>query len=461
MDVATLSPSQVKELCSIQESHFFDRKALAVSPAKLSRAMSAFANADGGELVVGINDDGTWAGASEIERFNGHLSAFEPLFPYGTEFNYEFLANTADGTFVLHITIQKSRDIKVATDGKTYIRRGAQCLECSDLDLLARQKGLTTRETATLKFDPVEIWNSETVIGFMLDVLPTTDPEKWLRKEALLVEGLPTVAATVLFHDEPQVHLPKSGVKLYRYASSGIEGEREHLAYDPVSIEGCAYQVIKLTVDETIRQVEEIPILEASGLSEIKYPRETLHEIITNAVIHRDYAINDDVHVRIFDNRIEVQSPGSLPANITPGNILDERFSRNPKIVRLLNKFPDPPNKDVGEGLNTAFAAMRKLDLREPLVEDTGTSVRVVIRHEPLAAPEQRIVDYLARSTTRTINNREARALLHRPDAERSIRKLFQKMSESGIIQRVPGTVRGGSRYQLIEHGDGEVQLQE
>jgi ATP-dependent DNA helicase RecG len=64
------------------------------------------------------------------------------------------------------------------------------------------------------------------------------------------------------------------------------------------------------------------------------------------------------VHIRIFDNRIDVESPGRLPAHITPENILKERFARNPTLVRLINKFPNPPNKDVGEGLNTAFAAM-------------------------------------------------------------------------------------------------------
>jgi ATP-dependent DNA helicase RecG len=48
----------------------------------------------------------------------------------------------------------------------------------------------------------------------------------------------------------------------------------------------------------------------SSGLEEITYPDETLHEIITNAVLHRDYSVASDVHVRIYDNRIEVESPG-------------------------------------------------------------------------------------------------------------------------------------------------------
>lgn len=177
-----------------------------------------------------------------------------------------------------------------------------------------------------------------------------------------------------------------------------------------------------------------------------------LHEIITNAVIHRDYAVNDDVHVRIFENRIEVQSPGTLPANITPQNILEERFARNPMIVRLLNKFPDPPNKDVGEGLNTAFAAMRSLELKDPEILDTGTSVQVVIRHESLASPESRIVEH--QKVKGTINNRESRTLLNRPEADRSIRRLFEKLVGADVIERVPGTTRGGSRYRLTDRDE-------
>jgi ATP-dependent DNA helicase RecG len=118
-------------------------------------------------------------------------------------------------------------------------------------------------------------------------------------------------------------------------------------------------------------------------------------------------------------------------------------------IVRLLNKFPDPPNKDVGEGLNTAFAAMRSLDLKDPEIIDNGTSVLVIIRHESLASPESRIVDHL--KAKGTINNREARVLLNRPEADRSIRRLFEKMVDAGVIERVPGTVRGGSRYVAVQ----------
>ena len=92
MELAVLTGEQIATVCAIAEDHFHDRKSRRVTPAKLTKAMSAFANADGGELLVGIENDGAWDGFGKIEDCNGHLRAMEMLFPYGSEFN------STDGT---------------------------------------------------------------------------------------------------------------------------------------------------------------------------------------------------------------------------------------------------------------------------------------------------------------------------------------------------------------------------
>ena len=173
------------------------------------------------------------------------------------------------------------------------------------------------------------------------------------------------------------------------------QGTRETLEFDPITIEGCLYNQIRDAVNKTRSLIQGVKVVGERGLETISYPPETLHEIITNAVLHRDYSVLDDIHIRIFDNRVEVESPGRLPGHITETNILQERFSRNGAIVRMINKFPEPPNKDVGEGLNTAFAAMKQLRLREPLIRQTDHSVLVEIRHQRLGRPEELIMEYL------------------------------------------------------------------
>jgi ATP-dependent DNA helicase RecG len=171
--------------------------------------------------------------------------------------------------------------------------------------------------------------------------------------------------------------------------------EREALMFDPITIEGPVCDLIGEAVAKTKEVIEGIKRLTETGLEDISYPDETLHEIITNAVLHRDYSIATDVQIRAYDDRVEIHNPGRLPGHVTVENVLDEQFARNPKLVRLTNKFPNPPNKDVGEGLNTAFAAMRKIRLREPEISEQENSVVVHIRHQRLSSPAQIVMEYL------------------------------------------------------------------
>lgn len=270
-------------------------------------------------------------------------------------------------------------------------------------------------------------------------MVPTSEPELWLRKQELLKDDKPTVSGIVLFADLPQAILPKrSGIKVYRYKTSAPEGTRDTLVGEPISVEGCAYDIIKQTVEITREIIGGIQILGTKGLEPVSYPKETLHEVITNAVLHRDYAIADDVHVRIFDNRVEVESPGRLPAHITPKNILKERFARNGNLVRVINKFPDPPNKDVGEGLNTAFEAMRNLRFKEPVISELDNSVLVQIRHERLASAEDIIMEYLNNPDNRSITNRVARGLTG-IKSENSMKNVLLRLRDRGLIRQVHG----------------------
>ena len=453
-----LRPDEVLALLAKPESHFLDMKAKEIAPAKLTKSMSAFANADGGELFIGIAQRGTgfaWDGFPSAESANGYLQPFELLFPLGQAFTYEFLSALGETGLILHATILKTREIRYATDGVPYLRRGAQNLPVTGpaaLEALKRAKGLITHEDATLAASEELITNSTKTLEFMLAVIPHSEPEVWLKKQQLVLEGRPTVAGTMLFAEEPQVLLPKGAVKIYRYKTSNTEGTRETLAFDPVTIDGPIYDQVRGAVTKTVELTEQIRIMTEDGLQPIKYPHESLHEIITNAVLHRDYALNDDVHVRIFDNRVEVESPGRLPAHITPANILSERFARNPKIVRLVNKFPNPPNKDVGEGLNTAFQAMKRLRLREPQIIERDNSVLVLIRHERLASPEQTIVAYLHQQGT--ITNAKAREITGIA-SEVQVRAIFKRLLEANEIEQVPGTFKATTAYRLATRRRG------
>lgn len=446
--VSEITDKQLLEVLSYTEGHFLDLKAKNIKPSKLTKTISAFANADGGELYIGIAENVTlpyphkWQGFAKPEEANAHIQVFENLFPLGDDYSYTFLSHPKQSGVILQVAVRKTKSIVVANDGIAYARRGAQSLPVdtpSKLALLERNKGITSFENEPVSVDLARVGNSTTIIKFILEVVPTSEPEAWLRKQELIRDSKPTVAGVVLFADLPQAILPKrSGIKIYRYKSSEEEGTRETLVDDPISIEGCAYDLIKEAVNVTRRIIGGIQVLGTRGFEPVTYPTETLHEVITNAVLHRDYAIANDVHVRIFDNRVEVESPGRLPAHITPRNILKERFARNGNLVRVINKFPDPPNKDVGEGLNTAFEAMRNLRLKDPVVGESENSVVVRIKHERLASAEDMVVEYLNNPDNPLITNRVARGLTG-IKSENSMKNVLLRLRDRGLIEQVPG----------------------
>lgn len=453
IQVVNISDQEVEKVLSCEESHFVDLKAIEIAPSKLTRSISAFTNSEGGELYIGIDESSnirSWRGFSNIEAANAHIQVFEHLFPLGDGYSCLFLGNSVYPGLVLKIEISKSREIRTASNGIAYLRRGAQNLpQTSDEELsrLRRAKGLTSFETETIAVDPTIISDSLQIVEFMIEVVPSSEAEPWLRKQNLIRDDKPTVAGLILFADEPQAVLPKRcGIKIYRYNTKEEEGTRDVLAFDPISIEGSAYSQIYAAVSKATEIIESVRIMTTEGLKPARYPHEALHEIITNAVLHRDYSIADDIHVRIFDNRVECLSPGNLPAHITTENILSERFSRNGVIVRLINKFKNPPNKDVGEGLNTAFSAMRKMNLKDPEITQTGQYVQVRLKHESLGTPQELILQYL--QTHPFIANKQVREITS-SKSENSVKHILQRMVKTGELEVVPGKTVFDTKYKL------------
>jgi ATP-dependent DNA helicase RecG len=456
IDLIPITGAERDRLLVLEEGHFSELKAKEIAPKKLAKTISAFANAAGGDLYIGIGETEllgtkirTWHGFADQEAANGHLQSLEALFPLGAEYSYEFLRAPGSTGLVLHITVQRTPQVSRTHDKKVYVRRGAQNIEIKGADALNRlrlDKGIESFEKQPVDVDLSILSQSTKLSSFIEQVVPMLTPPVFVRKQALVRGNKPIVAGVLLFAEEPQAALPKrSGVKLFRYKTTEAEGTRETLAGEPKSIEGPIYELIKSAVSETVAMVEGIQKLGPKGLEPVKYPFETLHEIVTNAILHRDYSIAADVQIRVFDNRIEVESPGLLPGHVTTRNILKEQFARNGVLVRLINKFPDPPNKDIGEGLNTAFNAMKRSRLKPPLITEKDNSVVVLIKHDRLASPEESVMDYL--SNHDTITNRVARELTG-ITSENTMKEVFLRLAKSKLIERVPGKTGASAAWQ-------------
>lgn len=461
MQTKTISKADALALAQRSEDHFYDRKASAIKGAKLQKIAVAFANADGGEVYVGIADDKhepdpakRWAGTANIEDYNQHIQALVEVQP-ALPMEFTFLRAESTGPFVLRVEIEKSQSVHKTADGSVYERKGAQSLPVADPERIAAlsfAKGATSFEDCSVDSSYAEdIVDSPVLAAFLAGYSPSTDPLDLSINKGLIDRKTfkPKVAGLLLFSPDPAGSVPrKCSIRIARYETREDDPEREHLG-SIETVEGPLYDLIHKAVARVTEIMSSINVWTTDGPKAMAYPPETLWEITVNAVIHRDFSVSDDVQILLFDNRIEVVSPGRLPAFVTKDNILDVRYARNPKVVSLLSRYKDAPNKDIGEGLNTAFQKMKDWKLRSPEIGVEGNYVRVIIPHAPLATPQESVMEFLGKH--KVITNKQARDITG-IKSENAVKSEFYKLRDAGLIEMIPELKGSKAAWRLKEN---------
>ena len=447
MNTKIISHSDEIALCTKAEDHFYDRKAAAIKGAKVQKVAVAFANADGGEFYIGIADDKDqpdpnkrWNGLENIEGYNSHIQSLMEVQP-ALPVEMTFLKSESKPNYILKVQVEKSQSVHKTADQSIYERKGAQSLPVTDperITALSFAKGAVSYEDSIAESALAEdVFETNEILGFLKDYSPSSDPLEFSINKNLLDRKTykPKVAGLLLFANEPSSVLTKKcSVKIIRYETKEEDPDRDNLG--PIeTIDGPLYTLIIKTIDRVTAIMSSINVWTTEGSKPMAYPAETIWEVIVNAFIHRDYSMSDDVQILIFDNRIEVLSPGRLPAFVNMDNILDVRYARNPRIVGILSRYKDAPNKDIGEGLNTAFNKMREWRLKNPEIIDEGNYVRVILPHASLATPQDAIMEFLKKNGI--ITNRQARDLTG-IKSENAVKSEFYKLRDAGLIEMIP-----------------------
>lgn len=462
MQVREISKADALALSSQPEGHFYDRKAAAIKGAKLQKLISAFANADGGDVYIGIADDKDesdpekrWVGAS-IEDYNQIIQSTLEIRP-SPPVMMEFLKSPLSSNYILHIQVDKSQSVHQTADGTVYERKGAQSLPIKDAEritALGFAKGASSYEDMQVdSADAEDVVDSDEIMVFLGDYSPRTDPLDLSINKGLIDRKTfkPKCCGLLLFANDPSGLVPKKcSLKIVRYKTKEDDPERDHLEFTE-TIEGPLFPLIKRSVRRVTEIMSSISVWTTDGAKSMQYPPETLWEIVVNAVIHRDYSVSDDVQILIFDNRIEVLSPGRLPGFVSRDNILDVRYARNPKIVGMLSKYKDAPNKDIGEGLNTAFQKMKEWRMRSPEILEEDNYVRVVIPHASLATPQEAIMEFLSKNNT--ITNKQARDITG-IKSENAVKSEFYKLRDAGKIEMIPELKGNKAAWRLLTTND-------
>jgi ATP-dependent DNA helicase RecG len=450
-----------ERLLNLEEDHFSDLKSFRIKPSTLQETFVSFANSDGGDLYVGIEDKKEIGerivGFKSIEDANGVIhTLLEETEPSIENIELEFI-NFGTNNFVLHVSIPKSPKVHYTSQKKCFIRVNASKKEIKGeriIELSYSKGAFQYEKQAVENIENEELAASNSLHSYMSRIHSSLDKTLFLRKQRLLSkkEGAwyPNVGGILLFDEQPQASLDtRCAIKIYRLRTSDEEYKREQLEEMPTTINGPIEEQILSAIKKVSEILSDVTYQQAGKLVKLKYPSEAIKEILVNAVLHRDYSLNDDIHIKIYDNRIEILSPGKLPGYITPENIYEERFSRNPNLVRMLHNLPDPVNHDIGEGLDTARNELRKAGLVEPKIRELENAVIVTIKHQRIASLEDVILEYFQENPNGLIANKDVRELSGEDDVNK-IKKTFQKLRRQGTIEPEDGTASAFEfRYRL------------
>ena len=445
--IATISHEQAMTLCARPEDQFFDRKSSASKARTAQKIAVAFGNSEGGEIAFGIKDDSDEPDTSkrlslfsDPEDANDVLQSIYAVNPPLT-FRYSFYKVEGLDGVLLRVFIDKSQHVHAVADGTVYRRLGASSISIKDPNEISRiafAKGAISFENTKLDGQSPEAVVESEQAKYLTGAIPEgPDSLAFAINEGLVdrSDWTPNVAGALILADHPQGLVPtRCECRIVFYDTREEKPEREHLKINE-TVGGPLYNLINQVVRRVVDILSGISIITTEGIKKVDYPQEAIWEIITNAIIHRDYSISDDSQIVIYQNRIEVISPGTLPAFVNLDNILDVRYSRNPKIVRTLRRYPDAPNQDLGEGLNTAYQKMQDRRLKPPIIEIMNNYVKVTISHSPLASPEEAIIEFF--KSNDSITNRQARDLTG-IKSENQMKEVLYRVRDQGLIYLDP-----------------------
>jgi len=395
----------------------------------LAETIVAFTNADGGTLYVGVDESGAPMGDLYPEEFDTAVQQAELRCRPPIIVNWE--PTEIGGAFVFVGRVQRSAELHALDDGRVLVRTGTENrpLAGEQLQQLATSRSTAEYEAELMPganradFDPemlrefVEAWEKR-------QGRPLTRPlDDLLTEMGWLLNGAPTVAGILLFASNPQAFIPRSGLTFVRFNGTNVRKEEGGAGYGRrVEFKGPLSQIVKRTWDilqEEIRIGAVVRGLERK--EQWQYPPTAIREALVNAIAHRDYRVRGRaIEVRMFSDRLEISSPGGLPGFITIDNIVDEHFSRNPRIVNGLYQWGYI--EELGLGVDLMIQEMVNAGHPPPEFRATDFSFTVVFKN----VQERRPIS--ASKVDLTMNERQAKALSYLQQQNRITNREYQKL---------------------------------
>jgi ATP-dependent DNA helicase RecG len=430
---------------------------------QIIKTVVGFCNQYGGKIIIGVDNDGTIVGLSDDEIQNvmeyAEKSIFESTAPPIIPLIY---SQVIGGKTVLIIEVfpgmNKPYYVKSETlDKGTYVRLGRSTLRAT-ADMIEELKW----QSRGLSYDTLAVYHAklrdldELAIERFLKQrkgkkkLPENFQEALLAYHLISIEHAhvyPSVAGILLFGTDPDRFFSEAMIICTRF--SGVSG-REALATR--DCEGKLTTQFNEAFDFIVSQLNRSFTIKGRLREEqLEVPEEAVREALLNAIVHRNYHIKAPIKIAIFDNRIEIFSPGNFPGPLNSYNLkMGFTFVRNTAIAKVFREMGLV--EKLGSGLLTIFKSYEKRGLKEPQIVELENSVKCILpRPGPVHAalePErdemERILSLFEVATELKISDMVRNSRIPRATVGRKLAKLLQL----GIVKKIG---KGKStRYLLI-----------
>jgi predicted HTH transcriptional regulator len=372
-----MDATELIKLISSGEDSRTQLKENVTNPTSLAGELVAFSNSRGGRIFIGVTNLGEIAGLSsdDVRRINQLVSntatnLVRPSVNLDTE-----NISTADGKLVMVITVIEGLSKPYSdNDGVFWVKSGSD------------KRRITSREELQRMFQNANIVHADEVpvTGTTTEEIDMDHFREFFERqyhkslnEVLNRDGIPLIqllnnlglaredtlnlAGLLLFGRQPQRHRPVFVVKAVSFVGNNPEGTQYR---ESENIVGCLRDLHKGTLSFFNRNLRRLQFgRNVNSQGDLEVPVTAMEELVANMLMHRDYFISAPWRVMIFDNRIELISPGSLPNNLTVENVRHGvSIIRNPLITSFA-QMGELPYWGMGTGIRRALAAVPRLKL--------------------------------------------------------------------------------------------------
>ena len=343
---------------------------------EICQAVSAFSNANGGSILVGVANDGKVIGVdigrNTIEELANYIkrNTDPAIFPSVKILDVE-------GKEIIGIEVKESAEKPVFFKNHAYKRVGKtnQRISSSEIRKLAKESGVKVywdervSEDASLEDieeEKVRLFLKRARFERRLEISPDISVKDALERLNLIKNNKLTSAAILLFGKEPQKFFLQTKLRCALY-----KGTTPITFIDLKIIEGNIIDQVEAAENFVLSHIKKAAKIVGFERQEVwEYPINALREAIVNAICHRDYSYSSDITIGVFDDRIEISNPGTLPEPLTPEDLKKKHKSilRNPLVANAF--FLIGNIEQWGEGTNKIVQWCLEHGLREPDFEE-------------------------------------------------------------------------------------------